>query len=185
MKKHATSRRVKLLANSTNEGQYYQEPLLAFSFYLSGKNNLLLSTKDEILDCLDNGFSNKPFDMKFITHASALMWFWTLGAYEIVRTMCQAKNCFSDEFNGELIRLKKLLSKVRMPSAKMEKECRRPPKIPVNSNRSPDGWDIEKKDLLIGDPENYVRARDVLNCYDNVMSRLELDDVKCPHYTSY
>jgi hypothetical protein len=25
-----------------------------------------------------------------------LFWLWTLGAYEIVRTMCQAQSCFSE-----------------------------------------------------------------------------------------
>lgn len=82
-------KRMKCLINPTEEGILAREPLIAFSFYLSSRNNVLLSVSDEIIENLDEGFSNNHTGL--IGHASTLMWFWTLGAYEVIRTMCQAQ----------------------------------------------------------------------------------------------
>ena len=139
-----------VLINPTEEERLSREPLLAFSFYLSNNNNMLLTLLNEIIENLDKGFSSTSIDTNLVGRTSMLMWIWTLGAYEVVRTMCQTKKCFSDEFYIKILQLKQDLAKVRIPSAKTEKKGK---KKAVNSNRSPDGWDIEKKDLLIGDPE--------------------------------
>jgi len=37
----------------------YREPLLAFSFYLSGRVNVLLDISNEIIDLLDQGFTDE------------------------------------------------------------------------------------------------------------------------------
>jgi hypothetical protein len=170
------------LINPTEEERLDREPLLAFSFYLSNRNNVLLSISDEIIENLDKGFLDTSNKTDLIGHASTLMWLWTLGAYEVVRTMSQANVCFSESFNKKLSKLKKELAKARMPSAKMEKQGK---KIPVNSNRSPDGWDIEKKDLLIGDPEEPISGRLMLESYDEIMSSLTIKDVIKHHQESY
>jgi len=170
------------LINPTEDEILDREPLLAFSFYLSGRNNVLLSISDEIIENLDKGFLDTSIQTDLIGHASTLMWLWTLGAYEVVRTMSQAKGCFSESFNKKLSKLKKELAKARMPSAKMEKQGK---KIPVNSNRSPDGWDIEKKDLLIGDPEEPISGRLMLESYDEIMSSLTIKEVIKHHQESY
>ncbi len=77
-------RRIKCLVNPTEEEILAQEPLIAFSFYLSGRNNILLSVSDEIIEKFDKGFANDDcgLDCGLIGHASTLMWFWTLGTYE-------------------------------------------------------------------------------------------------------
>ena len=170
------------LFNPTEEEMFEREPLLKFSFYLSGRNNILLATIDEIIDYLDNGFGTSVINGGLIEKASTLLWFWTLGAYEMVRTISQAKVCFSDNFNSQILILKKELAKVRMPAAKMEKQGS---EVPVNSNRSPDGWDVENKDLLIGDPYEPVSGRCLLGLYDQVLSSLEIKDVKKRHEESY
>ncbi len=161
---------------------FEREPLMAFSFYLSGRNNVLLSISDEIIDNLDNGFLGQTIKSDLIGNASTSLWLWTLGAYEVVRTISQAKECFSDSFNQKIADLKKELAKARMPSAKMEKQGQ---KIPVNSNRSPDGWNIENKDLLTGDPEDPVSGRQLIKTYDETMSSLTIKDVLKHHRDSY
>ncbi len=178
IKKHCK----KLLLNPSEEEILAREPLMAFSFYLSGRNNVLLSISDEIIENLDKSFSTNPIQGGMIEHASTLMWLWTLGAYEVVRTMCQAKECFSEKFYKKISGLKIDLAKVRMPSSKMEKKGK---KIPVNSNRSPDGWDVSNKDLLIGDPDEPVSGRMILENYDTVMSSLTIEDVKKHHEEAY
>ena len=178
IKKHCK----KLLLNPTEEKILTREPLIAFSFYLSGRNNVLLSISDEIIENLDKGFSTNPIQGGMIEHASTLMWLWTLGAYEVVRTMCQAKECFSENFYEKISGLKIDLAKARIPSSKMEKKGKR---IPVNSNRNPDGWDVSNKDLLIGDPDETVSSRMILENYDTVMSSLTIEDVKKHHEETY
>lgn len=170
------------LVNPTEEEILTREPLIAFSFYLSDKNNILLSVSDEITENLDKGFTNNSIHTDLIGRASTLMWFWTLGAYEVIRTMCQAKVCFSENFYEKISELKTDLAKVRMPSSKMEKKGKT---IPVGSNRSPDGWDVPNKDLLVGDPEYPISGRMLLEKYDNVLSSLTIEDVKARHEHAY
>ncbi|CAG0965630.1 hypothetical protein METP2_01072 [Methanosarcinales archaeon] len=178
-------RRIKIcLVNPTEEERLSQEPLIAFSYYLSERNNVLLSVSDEIIENLDKGFTNNHTGL--IGHASTLMWFWTLGAYEVIRTMCQAKVCFSESFYKKISELKNDLAKARMPSAKMEKKKKKKGNlIPVGSNRSPDGWDIPNKDLLVGDPEDPISGRMLLEKYDNVLSSLTIKDIKARHENAY
>lgn len=174
----------KVLINPTEEEMFENDPLMAFSWYLSGRNNLLLSTLDEIIENLDKGFTVDRINQSgLIQKASSQMWFWTLGAYEVIRTISQAKVCFSDDFNVKVADLKRELGKVRIPNAKMEKKGKN---IPVTSNRSPDGWDFENKDLLIGDPEhNFLSARNLLQQYDDVMGNIRCEDVLKHHEESY
>jgi hypothetical protein len=161
-----------------------REPLVGFSHYLSGRVNVLLVIADEIIDNLEQGFSEDFVDGGRVDRAESLMWLWVLGAYEVVRTMCQAKTCFSSRALDELSRLKKLLSVVRMPAAKMEKPGK---KEPVTSNRSPAGWNPAARDLFVNDPEQEpnVSARFLLAEFDRVVSSLTKDDVIAHHGESY
>ncbi len=176
------NKRIKCLVNPTEEERLTQEPLIAFSFYLSGRNNVLLSVSDEIIENLNKGFTNNSIHDGLIEHASTLMWFWTLGAYEVIRTMCQVKECFSENFYEKISELKNDLAKARIPSSKMEKKGK---KIPVGSKRSPDGWDILNKDLLVGDPENPISGRMLLEKYNTVLSSLTIVDIKARHENAY
>ena len=170
--------------NPTWEQVLEREPLMGFSHYLSGRVNVLLAFADEIVDNLDQGFSEDCVDGGRVERAESLMWLWVLGAYEVVRTMCQAKTCFSSKTLDELSRLKKLLSVVRMPAAKMEKPGK---KEPVTSNRSPAGWNPAARDLFVNDPEQEpnVSARLLLAEFNRVFSSLTKDDVIAHHEESY
>jgi len=173
-----------VLINPTWEQMVQREPLMAFSFYLSGRKNVLLAFADEIIENLDRGFSGTVNDGGRIERAESLMWLWTLGAYEVVRTMCQAKTCFSERALDDLTQLKKTLSAVRMPAAKMEKSGKR---VPVTSNRSPSGWDVPNRDLLVGDPDSTpdVSARFILKEFERVVTSITKDDVLAHHAHSY
>jgi hypothetical protein len=161
-----------------------REPLVAFSHYLSGRVNVLCSFADEIIENLDEGFSGECVDGGQVERAESLMWFWLLGAYEVVRTMHQAKECFSERLVQDLGGLKKTLATVRMPAAKMEKPGKR---AAVTSNRSPAGWDIKNRDLLVNDPEESpdVSARWMLAEFDRVFSSITKSDVLAHHEAAY
>jgi hypothetical protein len=173
-----------VFVNPTWEQVIEREPLIAFSFYLSGRINVLLSVADEIIDNLDQAYSRSIIDGGQIGRAETLMWLWILGAYEVVRTMCQAKKCFSERAYNELTSLKKILTTARMPAAKMEKPGK---KVPVTSNRSPSGLDVKNRDLFINDPDSTpdISARFILTEFDRVMSSITKDDILGHHEASY
>ncbi|HEY0132444.1 MAG TPA: hypothetical protein VGB85_00155 [Nannocystis sp.] len=163
-------------------------PLTAFSFYLSGRNQVLLSVADEVLDNLDRcapGEEALPAGPR--ARASDLMWLWTLGAYEVTRTMCQAHACFAARFLAEVGQLKVDLERVRVPNTKMEKikYDRKGATIPVRSDRSPDLWDAARKDLLVGDPADAVSARSLLAEYARVIASLRADEVLMRHEDAF
>ena len=175
---------IECLINPTREEVLEREPLLAFSFYLSERNNNVLYLSDEILENLELGFKySQGIDETIIGRASIFMWFWTLGAYEIVRTISQAKDCFADKFIEKINLLKKELAIVRMPSAKMEEQGKK--SIPVNSNRSADNWDFELKDLIVGSPENPKSARQLIKMYDTTLCSLLPSDIIKQHQEGY
>ena len=95
------------LVNPTWAQTVEREPLIAFSHYLSGRVNVLCSFADEIIENLDKGFSGQCVDGGRVMRAESLMWFWLLGAYEVVRTLHQAKECFSERLVQDLSGLKK------------------------------------------------------------------------------
>ena len=171
-----------VLINPTWQEQVEREPLLAFSFILSTRNNQLATIADEIIELLDSGISPKFIDGSKVTKAGILTWLWLLGAYEIIRTMCQAKSCFSSEAMSKLLPLKRKLAKVRMPDAKMEKQGK---KEPVISSRSPWCEIPESKDLLIGDPEEAYSAKAIIDEYFSVVYSLSEKDILGTHEESY
>jgi hypothetical protein len=176
------SKNMEILMNPTWEQQVEKEPLLAFSFILSTRNNQLLTIADEILGLLDDGISEKFIYEPKVTRAGILMWLWSLGAYEVVRTMCQADKCFSPSYIDKLKLLKKELAKIRMPDSKMEKQGKRQP---VPSSRSPWCEDVKNKDLWIGDPENASSARKIIDFYATILSSMTAQDVVARHEESY
>jgi hypothetical protein len=174
---------MEVLINPTWEQIVERDPTIAFSFYLSGRKNVLLALADEITENLDQAYSGTVMDGGRLQRAESLMWLWTLGAYEVVRTMCQAKSCFSPRVLDRLTQLKKNLSTVRMPAAKMEKPGS---KAPVTSNRSPSGVDVPNRDLLVNDPlMPNISARFVLKEFGRVFSSITKDDVLGGHEASY
>jgi hypothetical protein len=182
MKTKIYSKRHDVLINPTWEQSLEREPLLGFSFILSTRNNQLSTVADEILELLDSGISTELIDGSKVTKAGILIWLWVLGAYEIIRTMCQAKNCFSTTSMKKLLPLKRKLAKIRMPDSKMEKQGK---KQPVNSNRSPWCEVLDTRDLLIGDPEEAYSARDIIDEYFSIIHSLLPDDILGNHKESY
>ncbi len=62
---------------------------------------MLLAVADEIVENLDLGFASDCIDGGRVARAESLMWLWVLGAYEVVRTICQAKDCFTQQTSDE------------------------------------------------------------------------------------
>jgi hypothetical protein len=78
-----------VLVNSSEAEVLEREPLLKFSFYLSSRVVQLLVLGEEIKGKLHAGLSPDRFDGQAVGNVGVLAWLWVLGAYELVRTMCQ------------------------------------------------------------------------------------------------
>jgi hypothetical protein len=148
---------------------------------------VLLSIRIEILGAIDAALVvttdlDTAVDIEKVARAEELMWLWVLGAYEVVRTMTQAKSCFSSRTHGALASLKHELAAARMPAAKMERLGK---SIPITSYRCPCGIDAANRDLLIGDPENLVSARSLLSHFSSFIAQVSQTDVVGPHEASY
>ena len=163
-------------------------PLTRFSSYLSGRNDVLLAISAEIIAHLDAcGPDEGAARSRSRARASDLMWLWTLGAYEVSRTMCQARACFSARSHRALSDLRLALERVRVPNTKMErlKYDRKSPGVPVRSDRAPEVWADEHRDILIGDPADLVSARRLLAMYAQVLAALTAEDILMKHEDSY
>jgi hypothetical protein len=156
-------------------------PLSRFSFYLSGRESCVRSLGEEVLDNLDRAFGD-VIDGERLTRAEMLFWFWLLGAYEIIRTMTQASDCFAAHYADLLRSLKKRLEFVRMPAAKME-----PRRIssPINSDRSPADINLEERDLMVGDPNGQLDScRDLIGTFLEVMCQADSSTILKRHEDS-
>lgn len=153
------------------------EPLAAFSPYLAGRHRVLVTIAAEIVEHLDA--AARP-------RASDLMWLWTLGAYEVARTMCQARDCFAPALHREFTDLKLALEQVRVASTKMERinHDRRARPVALGSDRPPDEWHEPTRDLLVGDPAQPASARRLIATYLRVLASLTAADVLARHEDS-
>lgn len=158
-------------------------PIAAFSPYLAGRHGVLTSISAEILAHLDAATSGDSADR---ARASDLMWLWTLGAYELARTICQSPACFSERFYREAADLKVELERVRVPNTKLERVRydRKAPPVAVPSDREADLWDGARRDLWVGDPADPVSARWLLVRYGEVLGALGPEDVVMRHEVS-
>lgn len=160
-----------------------QFPLAKYSFYAFGRVQVLMSVREEIIKELDLAYQDSHSLLaEHIIRAESLSWLWVLGAYEVVRTMSQAKQCFSERAQVALGGIKKELSKVRMPSAKMEQQGRY---VAVPSRRSPAALAVHERDLKIGDPGNPHSLRQLLDQFAKVFTSFEAADILDSHESAY
>ena len=156
-------------------------PLAKFSFYLSGRVSCVKSLGGEIIEDLDRAFG-ETIEFALLTRAEMLFWFWLLGAYEIVRTMCHTSDCFDEHYVSELKLLKMKLELARMPAAKMEP--RRKP-IPVSSSRSPAEIQSDNRDLLVGNPDGETQScRHLIISFERVICEIDSSQILKRHEDS-
>ncbi|CAH2400529.1 hypothetical protein [Mesorhizobium ventifaucium] len=94
---------------------YRKSPLLAFSVSTVVQLQSLQRMQSEIEAALDRQQPGPD-----LLKAYDFFWFWTLGAYEIVRTMDENRSCFSSLLAADTNALKLRLAVIRMPFAKQQ-----------------------------------------------------------------
>ena len=100
---------------------YNRYPLLLFSGATQSQVTAVRELGNEILCIITQSkVAERALDSTKMMHAYNLFWFWVLGAYEVLRTMDQHKECFTATVAIEINNLKKNLAVVRVPFAKQE-----------------------------------------------------------------
>ncbi|MCZ8183000.1 MAG: hypothetical protein O9322_08520 [Beijerinckiaceae bacterium] len=90
---------------------FAEQPLLKFSLYVPNQVDAL------------KWIGEPAFDPNSALNAGERMhrfWFFILGAYEIIRTMHENKDCFDVSIHGPMERIKAQLADIRMPFAKLQ-----------------------------------------------------------------
>ncbi|MBL1435795.1 MAG: hypothetical protein COB08_006300 [Rhodobacteraceae bacterium] len=93
-----------------------ENPLLSFSLYTSAQVQTLRNVGEELIGSSEN-WTDTITDLQRVYD---FFWLWVLGAYEVVRTMSQNKECFSTSVREQIVEQKRALATIRMPFAKQE-----------------------------------------------------------------
>src|SRR5258706_8916923 len=112
---------------NTIDQLYRENPLLEFSVYTHMQVEITRRLGSEVLDTLDMAIAppavegaTTTTDGAALNRAYAQFWLWVLAAYEVVRTMSQARGCFSVPLAGRLLEFKRHIAGLRIPFAKQE-----------------------------------------------------------------
>ena len=166
-----------------------RHPLVAFSIYTDIQSRTIRELGNEILSCLESGItpSNDPSkpgtcDGDVLSRGYPKFWLWVLGAYEVVRTMCQAEQCFSTELVTELRQLKRQLATIRMPFAKQELPGQR---FPTYYEPSITGIRDSPADLRFQVKGQEISARELISEFERVFGKIRRADVIDEHRSSY
>ena len=122
------------------------------------------------------------YDGVIIDPVYAKFWLWVLGAYEVVRTMCEAEQCFSAGVRDQLRDLKQRLTLLRIPFAKQELPGK---KIPVNAEPSPCTMGGSPPDYKFRVKDQMLSVRDSIHQFGAVLSGIKRTDVLAHHRTTY
>lgn len=156
-------------------------PLSSFSFYLSGRVSCVRDLGEEVLENLDCAFG-EVIRHERLSRAEMLLWFWLLGAYEVVRTMTHTSDCFKAHYIDLLKSLKERLEFARMPAAKMEPRRK---SVSVTSDRSPANINHKAHDLQIGDPDGHLDScRDLIRNFNEVIRQADASTILKRHEES-
>ena len=160
---------------------------MIFSCYTHIQKEILDNLATEIIGLLENGIvvrgdNQVEVDGRIFKQVYGKFWLWILGAYEMVRTMDQAKSCFTKELFLKINELKKRLSLLRIPFAKQELAGK---KQPIFAEPSVSGVDKEAKDLkfMIGD--QILTMRGMISEFGRVFNFINSSSVIADHRTTY
>jgi hypothetical protein len=178
------------VSNSDFGQSLVKRPLVRFSVYTDIQAATIVGLGEQILNEMDNGLIREPkgsepkgVDGTVFNKVNGLFWIWVLGSYEVVRTMTQAKGCFSSNCSQNLQKLKKTLSLLRIPFAKQELPGKK--KTPVAAEPSISSVQISPPDLEFKIDETVLSIRAVIQQFRNVFDSITPEDVLADHRTLY
>jgi hypothetical protein len=173
------------------EDLFQRQPLLAFSIYTQMQVQRLAAVSAEIRATLDRciqppGKDQQPIEADAIVEgkdtlwAYTLFWLWTLGAYEVVRTMAQAAERFSPEAGQRIKAFKDRIAELRIPFAKQEYRGRERQVI-EGGELSVHGMDSDTKDLLFEVRGQTFTVRTLMAEFEELVQSISRADVLSGH----
>lgn len=163
-------------------------PLMLFSLYTDIQFNMVKVLGEEIIQCMDEtisvdgeGHVRIQSGGKYTDEAYSKFWFWSLGAYEVVRTMCEAKKCFAPGLLAQLNELKQTLGKLRIPFAKQELKGEKVPvhaELSITINGSPPDYKYRVK-------EEVISTREMIGKFDAMLNGIKRVDILAPFNAMY
>ena len=174
----------------TIENFLVEHPLSAFSFYTEGHFEVLKKTGKAIYTALDHAFEDSYFDGKVLHgvdhnalhEAYGLFWLWTLGVFELTRTMSTAKKCFVPEMRQKLDDLKAHLAIIRSPFAKQQPRGKREP---IRGEASISGIDGVKKDICFSAEGNKFWVRYEIRAFEELIESITIRDIVATYSASF
>jgi hypothetical protein len=159
-----------------------QNPEFNFSIYTHIQALTVRKLGQAINKQLDTMLATEGVVDGDINEVYGQFWLWVIGTYEIIRTMSQAKKCFSTNLNTSLALVKANLSKVRMPFAKQEYIGK---KKPIRNEASISSFNHKTRDFAITIGDNQIWVRNLIGEFDNIFKNMEVKDIVGDHRSSY
>ena len=167
------------------EEMYQREPLLHYSVYTQVQVAALKTLGSGIRQVLDDAFAvDGVVDAAVFREAYPSFWLWTLGAYEIIRTMVEegGRGCFSDELFARLEEFKRRIERLRIPFAKQELKGE---KTPVRGELSVAGFSHEMRNLMFTVQGADYWMRELITQFDTLFDSIALADILADHRSGY
>ena len=157
-----------------------ESPLLRFSVYTELQAQIILKLGEKIDVLVKASFlKEKNINGKYISQAHGNFWLWILGAFEILRTMADAKSCWSEAKYSEIKKLKIKISKIRGPFAKQTLNEKGLPV--VNAELSIVIFNTEKCDFGYKIGETVFLQRELIEEFRQLIKSFKTEDVIRDH----
>lgn len=153
------------------------KPLIAFSGYTAGQVDTLEATSQDILTILDSTMDQGRVEAIGFRRAHGLFWLWVLGAYEVARTMSQARACFSDRAGNDIDSLKRHLAGLRIPFAKQEYAGGGKNPIPIKTESSVSSMNTTSKDMSFVVDGTAYSIRETIHRFRSTIASIARTDV--------
>ena len=150
-------------------------PLMRFSLYTHTQFESLCRTRSRL-----SSICPRPNDIGAVNYSELLdyhdlFWLWTLGAYEVLRTMTQHSSCFREEAQERLQKAKVEVATLRMPFAKQELRGQ----TPKGKNRfsSENSFSAIDNGLVFIVNEERIQSEDFMDRTIEVLRSIKIDDI--------
>jgi hypothetical protein len=151
-----------------------KHPLVRFSLYTSIQANVLTDLGETLLSNMDQSLAEDGKVQSPFNDFYGKFWLWTIGAYEVVRTMAGAKHCFVPDAHERVVKFKHHIATLRMPFAKQQ--LRGKDHI-INAEASISGFDFPRRDVVFEVDGARVSARTLIEDFLALIKGIRLSDI--------
>lgn len=156
--------------------RYEENPLMVFSLFMPRYVNIVKNLGKEILSELSDKPSKKDESKtvkREVWESTDKFWLFVLSSYEVLRTLCQNKNCFKENMAEKICCYKKIINEIRIPFAKLEVAGKK--EIPVYYENCI--YSISNYDFCYKIKTKIVSARELITGYLSLMDEIQLSDI--------